>query len=244
MFFIMKKKIILALALTFLFSFAISFTTVSAATINVGGTVQLMAEDAQFYGDYIELEPGELPNIGRWRPANRPTGEAHGDNYAYWNINVTAPGTYRIAIYYAKNTNTDPINLQVALGDRNQILLTTEVAGADGNWTTYIDFELGTIDLPAGAQTLILAVDQDSVSNWVLNLRHLTLELVSATAGATETAAAPQATPAPPAAPQPTPPAPPSNLIPRANDNMTVSVAIVLGGLLVTALVVRRKLNA
>jgi len=174
----MRKKL-LALALAFTLSFLAVSTIAAGEIVRVDGDTQLNAEHAELHGEYIEIEwVNYPPNIGRWRPANRPTGEYHGDSYALWNINVTVPGTYTVYIYFAKHTNSYPVNLEVALGDRNNVLTSTEIEGVADNWTDHAHANLGTIELAEGANTLILAVDPESVSSWVANVKYVRLALV------------------------------------------------------------------
>ncbi len=104
------------------------------------GLLNLPAAAAEIYGPSIIFEP-QYKNLGWWSNA---------DDYAQWSIDVPRGGKYEVRIDYACDNTTAGNAFVLEAGVKQ---LVGKVAGT-GNWDTYKQTPIGTIELPAGRQTI------------------------------------------------------------------------------------------
>ena len=104
------------------------------------GKLSLPAAAAEIYGPSIIFEP-QYKNLGWWSSV---------DDQAQWSIDVPQSGKYQVRIDYACDNSTAGNPFVLQSGDKT---LAGKVAGT-GNWDTYKQTPIGTLELPAGRQTV------------------------------------------------------------------------------------------
>ena len=223
----MRLKRILAalLVMTMFLTLSVSAnraTPGSGQVITVAGTTQLFAIDADLFESSYTLDDPAAHDYLIFNPNPEALdGQVLGflEHFragctATWNLNVTVPGTYRITMNHSKNPANFHFPIDITVGGGAPIRqFVVPTAGPTGGWGYYIDLDFGTVTLPAGTTTLVVAGGpREEAANIVnpggepagpnqrwMRLTYVTLELVEAAAPA---APAPPAPPAPGAAPQ------------------------------------------
>ncbi len=109
-------------------------------------------------GSELRIEP--TGNLGYW---------TRKEDYAYWKILVENPGKFKVLMDYAVDGCCGGNRVAVKLND--QVLRFT--GQVTGGWQTYKTFELGTLDIPAGLQTI--SVLPDGNNGAYINLLYLYL---------------------------------------------------------------------
>ncbi|HVM62815.1 MAG TPA: alpha-L-fucosidase [Verrucomicrobiae bacterium] len=100
------------------------------------GTIRLTAADADIHGSTLKLEGRREANLGQW------TNEK---DFVSWPVRIADPGSYRVDVVYACETNTAGSRFIVGIGDDQ--MLQGEVAATGPKAGTYKTFSLGTVNI-------------------------------------------------------------------------------------------------
>jgi len=106
------------------------------------GSLLLLATECEVYGDTLVLEK-TYDNLGYWQSMN---------DRAIWPISIAHGGRYEVWAEWAcdKNSAGNSMVIQCGASHLKHEVVTT------GSWDTYRRAKLGTLDLPEGAQRLIV----------------------------------------------------------------------------------------
>jgi hypothetical protein len=134
----------------------------SLPTVSASEDLVLAAAKAKLVsggGEGIRIENGE--NVGWW--------SSKGDIVS-WKLQVAEAGEYIIKVNYSVDPEFAQAVVKVTVGDSS---LDWTVAST-GAWGKYVDFEVGSVTLPAGAQTL--AMQATTIKNrFVANVKSVTI---------------------------------------------------------------------
>lgn len=109
---------------------------------NGSGIFTLNPESAEIYGPTIVIEE-KHKNLGWWSSA---------DDIVIWTVEVSRPGKYAVSWNYACEPNAAGSRLIVEAAGKS---LTHRVDKTE-NWETYVNQQIGEIDLPAGQVRITL----------------------------------------------------------------------------------------
>jgi alpha-L-fucosidase len=122
------------------------------------GSFTLNTDYAFIVGTQLRIEP--QGNLGFWTLK---------EDYVYWKIQIDRPGAYQVAIEYAVDGCCGDNRVAVKLNE--QVLRFT--GKVTGGWQTYKTFQLGTLNIPSGMQTLTVMPDGNNGA--YINLLHIYL---------------------------------------------------------------------
>lgn len=129
------------------------------------GSFTLGKDHVFIVGSELRVEPPG--NLGYW---------TRKEDYAYWKIQVDRPGKFKVLMDYAVDGCCGGNRVAVKLNEQ-ALRFTGQVTGG---WQRYKTFELGTLDIPAGLQTI--SVMPDGNNGAYINLLYLYLIPVDASA--------------------------------------------------------------
>ena len=109
------------------------------------GEFWLLAANAEVYGSTLVFE-SPYRNLGYWQSD---------DDHAVWSLEVTKPGKYELSLDYACDNATAGQTVAVEVAGQR---LVAKVSGT-GNWDTYRQLQLGSVELPAGVQQMVVRPD-------------------------------------------------------------------------------------
>jgi len=109
--------------------------------------------------DASELQVEGGGNLGYWKAGNE----------ASWTVNVPKAGKYTVLLNYSKGTSE---NAEVIV-EAGSASASVSVAPT-GDWSTWADIEVGTLDLAAGEVTLVVKPGEMPEAD-LMNLMTLTL---------------------------------------------------------------------
>lgn len=131
------------------------------------GVLLCHAREAEVHGQSARYEEGGgKDNIGFWTSAS---------DYVTWNVSVPARGRYRVIVTYACPPENAGSRFTVGVEGRQRLEGTVE---STGSWSTFRDFVLGEMTVPAGKHTLSVRV-VEMPRGAVMNLQKVTLEPVN-----------------------------------------------------------------
>jgi hypothetical protein len=117
----------------------------SAIVPDANGTLHLRAAFGDCHGPEIHYQDNGMPLIGWWHSP---------DCWLSWDLQVPQ-GTYEVSIEYSNNAGGPPGIYHLTI-DQYDIRAEATKTGA---WPTYRNVPLGTLQLPAGSQTLTLRAE-------------------------------------------------------------------------------------
>lgn len=124
------------------------------------GSVHLTAGNAEIFGDTLEFEP-TYRNLGYWESEN---------DRATWTARLARPGVYDVYLNYALPEATDSNRVRVEAGSAS---LTAPIASTI-SWDKYKISRIGSLELPAGDQTLTISA-QKPLRGPLLDLKEILL---------------------------------------------------------------------
>jgi len=110
------------------------------------GEFWLLAGQCEIFGETLVFEP-QYRNLGYWQSS---------DDRAVWTLEVAQPGKYSVALDYACDDGTAGQSLAVEIAGQR---IVAKVPGT-GNWDTYRQLRIGTVELIAGEQQLTVRPDR------------------------------------------------------------------------------------
>jgi alpha-L-fucosidase len=131
------------------------------------GKLVLDAIDADVHGSHAAYESDPPKQcIGFWTDEK---------DFVSWDLELPKPGRYTLTLCHACDDGTAGAEAFVAVGKPEQPgpERSFKVA-ATGGWTKFVTTDLGTVDLPAGRQTLVVKT-RTKPAFAVMNLRSVTL---------------------------------------------------------------------
>lgn len=126
------------------------------------GSLFLPATQAEIYGDGPIVFESEFKNIGYWAGAS---------DHVAWLVQIEKPGDYDVYFDYACANDSAGDQFIVGFGAAS---LAGAVKGTGGDWSTYRQIKLGTVQLSAGQQRVTVRPD-GPIRNALLDLRAVAL---------------------------------------------------------------------
>jgi arylsulfatase A-like enzyme len=128
------------------------------------GDVRLLAKDAQVHGENMHYESApQKDTLGFWTRV---------EDWAAWDFDVPKAGRYEVEVTQGcGNAGGAEVNVEVG----GQTLHFTVIG--TGHFQNFIQHSIGTVELPAGKQTLAVK-PQTKPGNAVMDLRRVVLRLV------------------------------------------------------------------
>jgi putative membrane-bound dehydrogenase-like protein len=109
------------------------------------GEFWLLASQCEIYGSTLVYEP-QFRNLGYWQSA---------DDHAAWTLAVEKPGRFAVSLDFACDDGAAGQSLALDVAGRR---LVAKVPGT-GNWDTYRQLQIGTVELPSGEHQLTVRPD-------------------------------------------------------------------------------------
>ncbi|MDR3689959.1 MAG: alpha-L-fucosidase [Fimbriimonas sp.] len=128
---------------------------------DASGNLALLPDSADIHGSQLQVESKDgQPNLGFWDKA---------DEYPSWKVTFPGPGKYEVVADIA--TINDGGAFTVKVGDN---ALSGEAPNT-GDWATFKETSLGTIEIPTGGEQTISLQAKDAASWRAINLRWVKL---------------------------------------------------------------------
>lgn len=134
--------------------------TPTLVAANSEGVIELMASNAEIYGDTLQYEE-TYRNLGFWGSIN---------DLAVWKAMVPAKGNYTVKIEYCCDDTTAGNIYRLESGTN---ILGGKVSGT-GTWDRYREASIGTLALDAGEQSIVFRAGAP-INNYLIDLRAIRL---------------------------------------------------------------------
>jgi hypothetical protein len=126
------------------------------------GDIRLMAKDARIHATNMRYEPQSHKNtLGYW---TKP------EDWADWEFEVQSPGKYEVEITQGCGKGSGGAEVAVEVGGQTLKFTVQD----SGHFQNFIQRTIGTVDLPAGRQTLAVK-PQTKPGAAVMDLRRVVL---------------------------------------------------------------------
>ncbi len=142
-------------------SFPVPQPVVTVVKPDVSGNFTLTADAAEVHGDGLHTETRDgLVNLGFW---DSPS------DFASWNLEVPAPGTYYVSLIVASEQTGSVLSLGV---DGSEINLTVPTSGG---WGAFQEISAGSITISKPGRVAFHAAPKDAAHWKAINLRQILL---------------------------------------------------------------------
>lgn len=130
---------------------------------SIDGTIILEAKSATTYSENMRYEPKEEKNcLGFWTSK---------EDWAEWIFDVSAPGTFEVALYYGCGTGNEGSKVTMLINDQEKSL-TVEDTGGFQSWKK---LSLGEVTLSAAGENKIAILPETKAAKAVFDVQKIVL---------------------------------------------------------------------